>query len=74
VRFFDRGFWWRWGRDSNPRYHYWYSSFQDCPIKPLSHPTRKKAERVGFEPTRGYYSPSTLAVCRFKPLSHLSNY
>lgn len=30
------------------------------------------AERVGFEPTRGYYSPSTLAVCRFQPGSATS--
>src|SRR3989338_2645849 len=30
---------WRWGGDSNSRYPFGYSSFQDCRLKPLGHPT-----------------------------------
>lgn len=29
------------GRDSNPRYGFPYSSFQDCRLRPLGHPSRK---------------------------------
>ena len=32
------------------------------------------AEREGFEPSRGFSSPTRLAGERFRPLSHLSNY
>jgi hypothetical protein len=33
-----------------------------------------KAESVGFEPTRGFKTPTSLAVRRFRPLSQLSKY
>ena len=29
----------RMGRDSNPRYGFPYSSFQDCRLRPLGHPS-----------------------------------
>ena len=34
----------------------------------------KTAEGVGFEPTRGFKAPTSLAVRRFRPLSQPSNY
>jgi hypothetical protein len=43
-----------------------------CSNPSLSLFTSFTAERAGFEPAVRYYPYNTLAVCRFRPLSHLS--
>src|SRR5207302_11093465 len=39
---------WRRERDSNPRYPFGYSGFQDRPFRPLTHPSA--ANKRGFSP------------------------
>ena len=36
----------RMGRDSNPRYGHPYSSFQDCRLSPLGHPSYDQAPNL----------------------------
>src|SRR3989338_6318586 len=48
------------------------SSFWPFPSALRSISCLSSAEREGFEPSRQFYPPNTLAPCRFRPLSHLS--
>src|SRR3990167_4737379 len=48
------------------------SSFWPFPSALRSISCLSWAEREGFEPSRQFYPPNTLAPCRFRPLSHLS--
>src|SRR5688572_29763201 len=38
---------WRRERDSNPRYHFWYTHFPGVRLQPLGHPSIKAAENRG---------------------------
>lgn len=51
----------RMGRDSNPRYGFPYSSFQDCRLSPLGHPSKTNFMTVIFSSRLVYKFACTLS-------------
>ena len=60
----DFGGVWRRERDSNPRYGFPYSGFQDHPFQPLTHPSALYCQRV---------TPGTDMLKLFRELKGLYN-
>ena len=52
------------GRDSNPRYPIGYSSFQDCRLSPLGHPSETRNAVIA----RGFVAWRTRRSFRGRPI------
>ena len=58
--------------DLNPRTPFGVFCFRNRRLKPLGHPSKLSAERMGFEPMTRFYPSFRLANGLLQPLEHLS--